>query len=205
LIRTLRRADAAIELQSTRHDAATQPNVGVAVMPAPVRFAMQPEVDELKVPRIEIVCLDERQVVTVIELLSPINKRYGVHRTGYGERRKALLYSNANFLEIDLLRLGGRMDEIAMPQCDYAVVLHRTSGQRELEAWPIDLREPLPVVPVPLHPPDTDLPLDWKAALHATYDSAHYENYLYDRQPEPPLRREDHEWARIIIAQAAPR
>jgi len=50
---------------------------------------------------------DSREVITVVELLSPINKGPGEHRARYLSRRSAVRQSEAHLVEIDLLR-GGR-------------------------------------------------------------------------------------------------
>jgi hypothetical protein len=49
------------------------------------------------------------QVVTVIEVLSPVNKRAGKGRLDYENKRTLILSSSSNFVEIDLLRQGQPM------------------------------------------------------------------------------------------------
>ncbi len=52
----------------------------------------------------------ERHLVTGIEVLSPSNKRFGTAGWDeYGLKRRAFLAGAASFVEIDLLRGGGRM------------------------------------------------------------------------------------------------
>ena len=40
--------------------------------------------------------------------------------------------------------------------------------------WPLSLRDRLPVVPIPLNPPDADITLDLQAVLQRVYDAADY-------------------------------
>lgn len=61
------------------------------------------------------------------------------------------------------------------------------------------LRDRLPVIPVPLLPPDADVPLDLQAVLHRTYDAADYGKYVYAEEPEPPLPEEDARRARQFL------
>ena len=49
------------------------------------------------------------QVITVIEVLSPINQRAGKGRLDYENKRAMILSSSSNFVEIDLLRQGPPM------------------------------------------------------------------------------------------------
>lgn len=76
---------------------------------------------------------------------------------------------------------------------------------RAQEVWPIQLSEPLPVVAVPLRPPDPDVTLDLQVALSNIYDRARYDLSIdYSRQPDPPLVGDDAVWAADWLrAQAA--
>jgi len=61
------------------------------------------------------------------------------------------------------------------------------------------VRDPLPVVPVPLLPGDKDVPLDLGQALRTIYDEARYDLSIdYDRPPVPSLAQEDAEWAQTV-------
>ena len=68
--------------------------------------------------------------------------------------------------------------------------------------WPVRLRDPLPVVPVPLRPPDPDAKLDLQKVVHDVYDAAHYGDYVYTGAPQPPLHPEEAAWAREIMPKA---
>src|SRR3954452_23422590 len=59
--------------------------------------------DEMELFSVEIRTAGSRELVTAIEILSPVNKRPGhdAHRD-YHRKRRALLRSEANLLEIDL-------------------------------------------------------------------------------------------------------
>src|SRR5205823_14314623 len=70
----------------------------------------------------------DRRVVTVIEVLSPSNKRGGPDRTAYLAKRNEYLGGKLNLVEIDLLRGGQRMrleehtselQPLAYPVCRY--------------------------------------------------------------------------------------
>jgi hypothetical protein len=67
--------------------------------------------------------------------------------------------------------------------------------------WTIGLREPLPTVPVPLLPPDPDVPLQLQAAVEACFGLVGYERLLdYTQLPPPPaLNAEDLAWVRARV------
>ena len=57
----------------------------------------------------------------------------------------------------------------------------------------------LPVIPIPLTPPDADVPLDIRSVLDRAYDAANYGKYIYQEAPEPELSPEDDAWAKKCI------
>jgi hypothetical protein len=143
-----------------------------------------------------------RQVVTVIELLSPSNKYSGPDRDQYLAKRAQLLCSRVHLVEIDLLRGGPRMPvESGMPDCDYCVLVSRVERRPRAGVWPIRLRDKLPEIPIPLRDPHPDAKLDLQAVLHRIYDTARYERYIYDSEPVPALSAEDAAWARQFLPQ----
>ncbi|MCU0714180.1 MAG: DUF4058 family protein [Pirellula sp.] len=148
---------------------------------------------------IEIRDRQNRELVTMIELLSPSNKRYGPYHDQYVAKRTALMFSTASLVEIDLLRGGPRFPLNDLPPSDYSVAVYRKRDLPKVEAWPIGLRDPLPVIPIPLKGEFPDATLDLQALLHRVYDAAGYEDYIYESNPEPPLEGADLAWAQSIL------
>lgn len=140
-----------------------------------------------------------RQLVAVIEVLSPSNKIPGPDRQQYIGKRRNLLASTAHLIEIDLLRGGPRLPE-NMPPCDYCILVSRYEDRPQAGIWTILLRERLPAIPVPLRPGDPDAQLDLQEALHTVYDRASYAEYIYEEHPEPPLSPEDRQWAEETLS-----
>jgi hypothetical protein len=167
--------------------------------------ARLPEVDIERVSYIEIRDRSHRQLVTAIELLSPTNRQPGANRDQYLAKRNEVLASLATLIEIDLLRGGEPMPlENARPST-YRIMVSRYTPRPQVDLWPLDLRDRLPVIPIPLKRPDPDARLDLQEALDRVYDSARYATYLYDTEPEPPLTAEDLTWARQYLPSAANR
>ncbi len=155
--------------------------------------------EEVPMLSIEIRDLSDRRLVTVIEIFSPANK-YGKGLKEYLERRGDLLKTRTHLLELDLLRGGQRIpfQDAEPPPAHYYVYLSRFTERPYTEVWPIRLRDRLPVVPVPLLPPDADVPLDLQAAVDACFELVGYRRLLdYTRDaPLPPLDEETLTWVR---------
>lgn len=160
-----------------------------------------PREDVERIPYLKILDGEGREVVTVVELLSPTNKRRGENRTSYLAKRRAILAGDVNLVEIDLLRAHPPMPPDRTPYA-YSVVVVRRGRASVAEFWPIGLRDPLPVVPIPLRPGDVDARVDLKAALDGAYDDAAYESRVYKKPPDPPLSPEDEAWARGFLPPA---
>lgn len=152
--------------------------------------------EEIPVMSVEVHDVANRRLVAVIEILSPV-KKMGDGAMEYVEKRAALMATSVHLLEIDLLRRGGRLlFETDPPPADYYVYLSRFTNRPYTDVWPIGLRDRLPVLPVPLLPPDADVPLDLQRAVDGCYDLVHYERLLdYTvAPPPPPLSEADAKW-----------
>jgi hypothetical protein len=167
---------------------------GSAVL-APVYGQIPPAVDRVHESFIEIWDRESREVITVIELLSPTNKAPGSDREQYLGKRAVLLAGNTHVVEIDLLRGGRRAPVEGVPECDYVVMVSRSYERPQVGLWPLRLSDPLPTIPVPLRQGDTDATLDLQRLVHEQYDAAGYEDYIYSTPPVPPLDVEQSAWA----------
>jgi hypothetical protein len=159
-----------------------------------------PHIDAVGQSYLEIRDRDSRKLISVVELLSPSNKYEGSDREQYLAKIRQFLASNVHIVEIDLLRGGPRMRWHDMPPCDYCVVVSRAERRpKSAGFWPIQLRERLPVIPVPLRQGEPDARLDLQEILNRIYDAAGYHYYVYDGEPTPALPPDDAAWARQFI------
>ena len=151
---------------------------------------------------------DGESIVTAIEILSPANKLKGsASRTLYLSKRRDLLRSEAHFIEIDLPRGGNRTEPaVGMGQAEYLIWLSRSQDRTKVDYWPTALESPLPTIPVPLLPGDSDVPLNVQAVFHDVYDRSGYVRRMNYSQPvpAPPLAVGQIEGLKGI-AQALPR
>lgn len=140
-----------------------------------------------------------RLAVTGIELLSPGNKQPGaVAQKRYLEKRASALHGGLHWVEIDLLRGGVRPRlPVPMPESadylSYVAQATETGWNHLLYAW--SLRDPLPVLPIPLLGADR-AHLDLGACFAAAYDriAADDEVDYNAAPPPPPLRKNDTTW-----------
>lgn len=173
--------------------------------PVPVIGALEVEV-ETRYSRLEVRTVGDETVVTAIELLSPANKRSGADAAdAYERKRREIIRSPIHLLEIDLLR-GGRRLSLATPwpPAPYVVMLSRADQRPRVEIWPVQLQDPLPVVPAPLRAPDPDVPLDLSAALSDAYAEGRYDLRIdyHNPPPPPPLTPADDAWLSEHLAAA---
>jgi hypothetical protein len=169
-----------------------------ATIAAPIQITL-PELVKMRIAYLEVFQRDGERVVTTIELLSPSNKSPGEDRNSYLTKRKELLVSGVNFVELDLLRAGVRMPLSDLASCAYYALVFRPSQKPKADVWPIQLREKLPTIPIPLAARDPEARLDLRAVLDRVYDSAGFEHDIYRRKPDPPLSAEDTAWAKGLI------
>jgi len=105
-------------------------------------------------------------------------------------------------LEIDLLRKGRRIPLVGgeLPSAPYYMFLSRATRRPGTEVWPVQLRETLPTVPVPLLPPDPDVPLALQGTIEACFELVGYQRLLDYTQPLPPpiLDEEDRNWVKSV-------
>lgn len=191
----LGRADVALTQVST----AEKTQAGATALQAPARGRIPAVVDIERLSYVEIRDRQDRQLVAVLELLSPSNKKIGPDREQYVAKRRRLLSGSAHFVEIDLLRGGPRMPLEDLPDCDYYALVSRVEERPDVAVWPIRLRDRLPKIPVPLRAPDPHVWIDLQQLLDRVYDSAGYADYIYTGHPQPPLHPDDAVWARQFL------
>ena len=146
---------------------------------------------------LEVRGVEEGDVVTVIELLSPANKRPGTGRRLYVEKRGVVLATWTSLVEIDLLRGGDPMPMLGPRiQSDYRMLVGRGWRRPKAELIAFGVRDTLPSLTVPLRRNDPEPRIDLGRVLHALYDRASYDLRInYRVPPVPPLEGDDAAWA----------
>ena len=134
---------------------------------------------------------DWDEIIAIIEVLSPTNKRTGQMRNEYLSKQQDVLRSETHLIEIDLLRAGAHtiaapIEEARIENNWHYVISSSLAWRRELmDYWPVTIRESLPVIPVPLRTPYEEVLLDLQAAFDRIYATGPYPR-LTDYCAEPP-------------------
>ncbi len=146
---------------------------------------------------LEVRDIETGEVITAIELLSPVNQRSGEGRRVYELKRQAILGSQTHFIEIDLLRAGSPMAMLgALESTDYRLLVSRASARPRAQLYGFNVEQPIPTIPVPLRIGEPDLALDLKQFLDEIYAQARYDRRIdYQQLPIPPLREVSQAWA----------
>ena len=157
--------------------------------------------DEVRITWVEIRALPELELVTAIEVLSPISKSWQ-GRQAYLDKRDELHASRVNLVEIDLL-FGGAplpMKERIEPGAYYAIVA-RGARLPVAEVYRWTVRDPLPRLPIPLREPDPDVLIDLAALVRRVYELGRYVLTLRRDRPLPDttsLTPEDRVWIESV-------
>jgi len=142
------------------------------------------------------------ELVGIIELAGPSNKRPGAGRKSYLEKRRETMSSPVNWTEIDLLR-GGRSTLIGIVRkpAGYAVFSSAASQRPHSQLWQFGLQDRLPTIAVPLTSRKEFAVVDLQSIFATVYDSGLYEFEMNRDQPlTPPLTPEQLRWARRVLA-----
>jgi hypothetical protein len=155
-------------------------------------------VEEVKERWIEIRRKPDWEPVTIIELLSPANKRgYGYDEYLY--KRVSLIARTIHLVELDFLVGGDRLPMGQPLRADYHAMVSRAEERPLSNVYSWSIREALPVIPIPLRAPDLDVPLDLGATFATVYRRGQYERSIdYIAPLDLPLGPKDRTWAEAL-------
>ena len=192
--------DAAVLSSSSEQPTSTTPNKQVAsttaVLTQPQRVTL-PIPEEIQERYLEIRDIGRDQVITVIEVLSPKNKRSGVGRTVYETKRTQILASLTHLIEIDFLRSGSpMMIQGQPPEKAYSILVSRSHQRPIADFYGFNLQDAIPSFLLPLKPGIPEPIIDTQAIFNGIYDRARYGSRIdYSQQPPPPqLSDTDQQW-----------
>ncbi len=167
--------------------------------PLVVEFLDQPVTER------RIVIVDQSsggRVVTAIEFVSPSNKTSQKERERFRRKQADMVDGGVNVVEIDLVRQGRWVlsvperllpDEYAYP---YAICLIRATAPHRGECFAVSLREPLPVIPIPLRESDPDVALRLQTILDLAVERGAYDDVDYTGLELNGFAPEDEAWMR---------
>ena len=182
---------------------ATEPTTSTATLALPVspEKVTVPISEEVNERYLEIREAATGTVVTVLEILSPKNKRTGPGRVSYERKRNQVLESTTNLVEIDLLR-GGKPLPISSQKGDYRILICRGDSRPQGALYAFSLLQPIPSVPIPLMPGEAEPMLDLKTLLDHIYAKGRYHLVIdYTHILEPALSQSDRAWVEELLNQ----
>ncbi|MBE7385678.1 MAG: DUF4058 family protein [Leptolyngbya sp. SIO1E4] len=167
----------------------TPTTVQTMVQPVQVRVPMPVEVQQ---SYLEVRDAATQAIVTAVEVLSPANKR-GEGRSQYETKRQRVLGSLTNLVEIDLLRAGrSLLLESDAVQSHYRMLVSRASKRPLADLYAFDVSTPIPILPFPLHPEDSNVTLDVQSLVNELYEQLGYDYFIdYSQTPPTPWLLEE--------------
>ena len=126
------------------------------------------------------------RIITVIEILSPANKAKGEGRRVYEEKRRIVLDSATNLVEIDLLRGGEPMTSYPQTDSDYRILVSRKWERPRSVLYPFNLSQAIPPIPIPLQKGEREPGLALGELLPRIYDEVRYDLRIDYAAPPPP-------------------
>jgi len=161
-----------------------------------------PVAETIKQGYLEIREVVTGQVITVVGILSPVNKRQGKGRQQYEEKRNCVLNSDTHLVEIDLLREGLPMPYFGRAAVsDYRILVSRAELRPQAELYGFNLSDQIPIFPMPLKGKDQGPMVDLNQLLQTIYDQGSFDLAIdYSQELVPPLQPDDADWLRGILA-----
>ena len=136
------------------------------------------------------------ELVTILEVLSPSNKRSGEGRIQYEDKRNSIFESSTHLVEVDLVRQGQPMPAQGYDgDAPYRHLVSRGPTRPAAALYPFGLQSPIPDVAVPLLAGDAEPKIPLNELLHNLYRDDYYANYVdYGADPEGSLSDDDRAW-----------
>ncbi len=176
-------------------------NIAVATPPTTSTTVTVPMPETIRESYLEVRDVATREVVTVIEVLSPKNKRSGEGRKAYEKKRLRVLGSSTHLVEIDLLRDGKPMLILQndIPS-NYRILVSRSEYRPQADLYAFNLQNFIPAFSLPLREDDSEPIIDLQTLINELYDRASYDLIIdYRQEPVPPLSEENAAWADMLL------
>jgi hypothetical protein len=163
-----------------------------------------PVPDEVRETYLEVRSVGDDRVITVLEILSPANKRTGQGRQIYEHKRLVTFGTSTSLVEIDLLRAGEPMLMWGDGRgAHYRILVSRASRRPRGDLLPFTVRQAIPAFCLPLQRGDEEPQVELNPLLHDLYQHVGYDLRLnYRTEAEPPLAGEDAVWADALLREA---
>lgn len=159
-----------------------------------------PMAEEVREPYLEVKDVETKAVVTAIEILSPTNKR-GDGRQKYLNKRRKILSTQTNLIEIDLLVQGESLPLVEeTTRGRYRILVSRSASRPAADLYAFDLPERIPTIPLPLAPEDKEPNIELQMLLNDVYDRSGYDYFIdYQQTVALALFERELDWIDIQL------
>ena len=190
-----------VAVQASQKTTTETGNIAVAAPPATSTIVTIPMPETIRESYLEVQDVATREVVTVIEVLSPKNKRPGEGRKAYDKKRLRVLGSSTHLVEIDLLHDGKPM---LILQNDifsnYRILVSRSEYRPKADLYAFNLQNSIPAFSLPLREGDSEPIIDLQTLINELYDRASYDLIIdYRQEPVPALSEENAVWVDTLL------
>ncbi len=180
----------------------TSSNVAIAPPKVEPLTVSIPQPKTVKEWYLQVKNVETQEVVTVIEILSPKNKKVGEGRNKYIKKREQILMSLTHLIEIDLLRKGEIMpmniDQTI--KSDYRIIISRSDRRPQAELYAFNLAQEIPSIPLPLKPEDQEPLIPLQDLLHSLYEKGSYDLAInYQKQTLEDLSENEQVWINNLL------
>ena len=188
-----------------------QPTPSLPVTPAPnvatlaknnqPQTVVLPLAEEVQERYLEIRETQTDKVITLVEVLSPKNKRPGEGREAYLRKRQRVLTSATHLVEIDLLRQGMPMPvQGNVRPSAYRILVSNRQQRPQAALYAFNLPDLIPAFHLPLRSQKPEPIVDLKPLLDGIYDRAGYPLRLaLTADALPTLSPEDKAWVTTLL------
>ncbi len=176
-------------------------NIAVAAPTVTSTNVTIPMPETIRESYLEVRDVATREVVTVIEVLSPKNKCPGEGRKAYDKKRLRVLGSSTHLVEIDLLHDGKPMLILQndIPS-NYRILVSRSEYRPQADLYAFNLQNQIPAFSLPLREDDSEPILDLQTLLNELYERASYDLIIdYRQEPVPALSEENATWVDALL------
>lgn len=172
---------------------------GGVLMVEPV-IMLHPAYEEIRDIQIRIIHRPGRDLVALLELLSPTNKIGDGYDKYRAKRNEIFCEQKVHLVELDLLVGGKRLPmRDPLPTGDFFALVSRGNQRPQAEVYAWTVRQPLPTIPIPLKAPDPDLLIDLSSIYATVYQRGRYPHIIdYNAPLNVPLPPEELAWAEQI-------
>ena len=192
-----------VVVQKSQQQEEQPTNVALASPPSQPVLVEVPMPITVRQGYLEIREVATKEVITAIELLSPINKRPGRGRQTYENKRERVLSSSTHLVEIDLLRAYKPMPIFGegLPS-HYRILVSRSDLRPQAELYKFNLTDQVPSFRLPLQPDDGSPVVELQDLLTEIYDRSGYDLKLdYQQEPIPALNDDDAIWSNQLLSE----